>query len=382
MGNESLRPDHLDRLRRFGVTHVRIPFGYWLLESVYDESDGFVSGAAVYLRRALVWLKQRRMRALLDLHAMPGGQAADEGFTGRRRSKAEFFLNTTNFARGKSAVLALARLALSYELDTETSGVVMGIQIINEPQHDYWNTSPGIREFDEEMIPEVRKLLPSDHYMIVVCFMDSPHSESAAWLAAARVRDPAAYAGVVYDAHLYHSFGDNTHPWSKGQDSCKTCCRDPYILEPMSSRRLPTIVGEYAMTTGFGGWDKDDFSREFLHNQLALWNTTTAVVGSFLWNYQLRLHGTYFEEWSLLDMVEQRKLLSEDEAFRLDVSTSCPAGEAVDTCENYTGRIVTWDTPCSWTGADKDGRATHMMDWPELHYRGVIRSYHGRKPPR
>ena len=79
----------LDLLLHFGVTHVRVPIGWWLVD--YDVADGFVDGSERYFFRLIAWLQQRGMRAMLDLHALPGAQVAFSGATGRTYSKAGLF---------------------------------------------------------------------------------------------------------------------------------------------------------------------------------------------------------------------------------------------------------------------------------------------------
>ena len=83
------RPD-LEDLVRAGVSHVRIPVGYWY----WDVQPGEPFPAPnldweselsplFYLRRALGWLEELGLKALLDLHAGPGSQNGYDN-SGRR----------------------------------------------------------------------------------------------------------------------------------------------------------------------------------------------------------------------------------------------------------------------------------------------------------
>merc|ERR1719230_2122404 len=82
--NDWLTEADLDALRAFGVTHCRIPIGYWLLgDADKAAEDGFVDGGQRYLFRALAWLKARNMKAVLVLQGAPGGQAPESGAVGR-----------------------------------------------------------------------------------------------------------------------------------------------------------------------------------------------------------------------------------------------------------------------------------------------------------
>eukprot|EP00428_Durinskia_dybowskii_P017649 CAMPEP_0170206696 /NCGR_PEP_ID=MMETSP0116_2-20130129/2914_1 /TAXON_ID=400756 /ORGANISM="Durinskia baltica, Strain CSIRO CS-38" /LENGTH=623 /DNA_ID=CAMNT_0010457131 /DNA_START=23 /DNA_END=1894 /DNA_ORIENTATION=- len=356
-----LQPRHLDMIRRWGATHVRIPLGYWLFDAVYNEDDGFVAGGEQYLARALGWLKARGMHAVLDLHAMPGAQAVDQEFTGKQSAIANFFLDAGDNERGQLAVKALAELVLRYEKDPATAGVVVGIQLLNEPTFKF---QADTFSFYEAMVREVRQSLPADRYLIMLGFMDSPHTESAEWLADKREEDPANFAGVVFDVHLYHLYGDNTAPWNRDMDYCKTCCRDAHILEPMTSRKIPTIVGEFGVATGFNGWADDDFLKTNLANQMSLWNTTESVVGSFLWNFRILpdpFHPRDYLEWSLIDMIAEGAI-APDFTYKTDLATLCPEmGERMHgACPAFGGVKVIFNTKCMWHQPSNSTRTGHV----------------------
>jgi len=347
-----LRPEHLDRLRRFGVTHVRIPFGYWLLDRVYNESDGFVSGGEAYLKRALGWLKARGMLAVLDLHASPGGQARMQSFTGRITEEEHFFLDDAKFAQGKLAVEAMVELVLKYEADSATSGVVVGVELMNEPSHRHIVRT---KEFYSEMVPLVRRSLPAEKYLVLLSFMGSPHTSSMDWLAEKISAKPEIWSGVVHDSHLYHLFGDNQAPWTKEQDYCKTCCRDMHILRPKKAAVVPTIVGEYSVATGFTGWHEDGFLEKNLHNFLSLWSTTGSVVGSFFWNFRILTDPSQpmkYLEWSLLGMIDHG-YLAPDFAHVADTSAICPGmgADVLERCPDFSNSTVEWDTRCELQAA-------------------------------
>ena len=93
----------LDALAAFGVTHARIPVGYWLVEapvvlvavadgvprgrtpSIYDfglNHEGFVTGGINALEAMLAKLKARGIKALIDLHALPGGASSCQSYAG------------------------------------------------------------------------------------------------------------------------------------------------------------------------------------------------------------------------------------------------------------------------------------------------------------
>lgn len=337
--------DDLDRLHEFGVSHTRIPLGYWLVD--YEPGDGFVDGGKRYLTRLLGWLRTRGMRALLDLHAMPCGQVANEGFTGRRTERPRLFSDVDCYGRGKRAILELAKLIAAYEADERTSGVVMGMGLLNEPDWSYWNTNPGIKELYRTMVPEVRRLLPANRYSLHLSFSDMPRGYGAMWLALMRELEPLSFQNVVYDVHLFHSNGDDNAPgrkWRSDVDSCKTCCRDPQILAPLVVANLSIVIAEYSLNTGFHG--DPDFWREHFRRQLSLWRHSNGVLGSFFWNHRILIgRKGYFKELSLLDLIAPKGPLPP--VSDLDVGRLCP-GHDLSKCPKYDIRFVAPVDPCKW----------------------------------
>jgi len=339
--------EDLDRLLGFGVTHIRVPIGWWLVD--YDPADGFVDGGERYLARLLRWLAARGMRCVIDLHALPGAQARYQSFTGKYSKSAYFFLQRDQYERGQRAMIKLAELILRYEENESTAGVVFGLELANEPDWLYWNSSPGIRELYELMVPKIRRLLPPERYAIFLNFMESPRTTGSAWLARMRAKDPESYRAVIYDAHMYHSYGDDNKPgrqWNAYVDSCKTCCRDPYVLEPLVSKGVPIVIGEYSLNTGFPG--SPEFYLEYLRDQLSLWASIPGVVGSFFWNHRiLRNPGGWYKEMSLLELLAPHGPLPP--VSQMNLTVRCP-GKDLSKCPVYNPRTLIWSDSCAWKG--------------------------------
>lgn len=277
--------EDLDQLQAFGVSHLRIPVGYWLVD--YNVSDGFVNRGQLYLIRLLAWLKQRDMKALLVLQNVPGAQTVNASFTGRRTWEPGFFLDHTLYERGKEVIMGLGRLIDKVNKNALTTGVVVGMELLSHPDWQFWPRSPGIRELYETMVPRLRQLLPADEVALVLSFEGPMFSESVSWLADMRNSNPADYTSVFYDVHISHAYGDNDgrgRRWSPEVDSCKTCCRDPLRLRPLAQAAIPAVIGAYSLETGFDG-DAESL-RVFFRNQLSLWAETPNILGSFFWNHR------------------------------------------------------------------------------------------------
>lgn len=338
---------HLDQLNDFGITHVRIPVGYWLVD--YDPNDGYVDGGKYFLQRCLKWLKERGMRAILDMHALPGAQTRSADWSGREKAEAWFFIHEKHNKRGREAMLRLARLIRSYEEDSQTSGVIFGMELMNEPDFSYWGTSLGIRDTYEEMIPRIRRILPADEYMLFLNFQEFPRKvTSTDWLSQMRRYNSADYLNVVYDVHVYHSYGDDNRRgrhWDATKDSCKTCCRDPTLLEPLVKSGIPIVIGEYGLNTGFFGDEK--FRASFWQDQLSLWTNTPSMVGSFFWNFRIlpAQHG-YYSEMSFFDLMSSNGGPLQAPR-KLQLAELCMLHDLAK-CPHFDIDAVTPITDCHW----------------------------------
>ena len=88
----------LDTIQQFGITAARIPVGYWIVDApttggtMYDYGfnyEGFATGGLNQLEAMLVKLKQRNIRAVIDLHAVPGAGSSCNSYAGVMESDVE-----------------------------------------------------------------------------------------------------------------------------------------------------------------------------------------------------------------------------------------------------------------------------------------------------
>lgn len=65
-----------------GLNAVRIPVGWWMIEELKSSTDYFPTGQLAQLKRGLKMLKKAGIWVLLDIHANPEVQSANQQFTG------------------------------------------------------------------------------------------------------------------------------------------------------------------------------------------------------------------------------------------------------------------------------------------------------------
>lgn len=79
--------DDFTTMTSYGLNTVRIPVGYWMMESlVYADSEYFPQGGLAYLENICDWAANAGMYIIIDLHGAPGAQVSDNPDTGQVRA--------------------------------------------------------------------------------------------------------------------------------------------------------------------------------------------------------------------------------------------------------------------------------------------------------
>jgi glucan 1,3-beta-glucosidase len=125
--------DILETLANAGITHLRVPVGYWYFvypsheESVFGRFKSDHAMALEQLKKvANEWAKPRGLHILLDLHTAPGSQ---NGFDNSGRRGNISLLDGTNLQDWARAVDKLSDWATA-NIDPD---VLFGIEVMNEP---------------------------------------------------------------------------------------------------------------------------------------------------------------------------------------------------------------------------------------------------------
>lgn len=70
-------------MKSFSLNTIRIPVGYWMMESLVDASEHFPRGGIKYLKKVCGWAADHGMYVIIDLHGAPYAQVAKQPFTGQ-----------------------------------------------------------------------------------------------------------------------------------------------------------------------------------------------------------------------------------------------------------------------------------------------------------
>ncbi|KAJ7460773.1 glycoside hydrolase family 5 protein [Mycena latifolia] len=143
--------DDVDALVAAGINTVRIPLGYWIVEPLVDRRTEFYPrGGLAQLRRGLQQLQNAGIVAILDHHALPGVQTANQMFTGRCTSDVEFY---TPYNYHRALIWTSVMTALAHVDPAFASAVA--IEAVNEPIMDATQT-PDYGEFQKNFVRVVR----------------------------------------------------------------------------------------------------------------------------------------------------------------------------------------------------------------------------------
>lgn len=69
------------KIASYGLNTIRIPLGYWIVESTVNSSEHFPKGGFAYLKQICGWAADAGLHVMLVLHAAPEAQPALQPFT-------------------------------------------------------------------------------------------------------------------------------------------------------------------------------------------------------------------------------------------------------------------------------------------------------------
>ncbi|KAE9386983.1 family 5 hypothetical beta glucosidase from glycoside dehydrogenase [Gymnopus androsaceus JB14] len=139
--------DDVDTLKSLGINTL----GYWIVEALVNrETEFYPRGGILALIRGLQQLQAAGIVAILDHHALPGVQDADQMFTGNCTTNVQFY-TPQNY--GRALTWAGVMTALSHLHPAFTP--VFAIEAVNEPIMDAADT-PGYGTYQKEFVTVVR----------------------------------------------------------------------------------------------------------------------------------------------------------------------------------------------------------------------------------
>ncbi|KAJ7173673.1 glycoside hydrolase family 5 protein [Mycena filopes] len=339
--------DDVDALASAGINTVRIPLGYWIIEPLVNRATEFYPrGGLDQLRRGLMQLREAGIVAILDHHALPGVQTANQMFTGQCTSDVEFY-TPRNYHR--ALIWASVMTALSH-IDPAFANAV-AIEAVNEEIMDA-NQTPGYGGYQKNFVRVVRATefllgVPTPGFGAIPAPADGnftamlPNVKSTIFTAEVRsvlqdtvpiliklgirglsrrkdqlitnfmdvnwqFNDPpnpadAAIGPQGYDNHLYYVFGGVADPTPEAY--LTSICNLQRVQNDAALNNSPLWFGEWGLPTQFNA--TDEFLRQWADAQKLAYSQGR---GWIFWNFKVEkseLAGDLAREWSYLEGLER-----------------------------------------------------------------------------
>ncbi|OJJ60150.1 hypothetical protein ASPSYDRAFT_131960 [Aspergillus sydowii CBS 593.65] len=208
------------RIAQAGLTHVRIPVGYWAAAPI--DGEPYVDGQLEYLDQAVSWAKANNLKVIVDLHGAPGSQ---NGFDNSgRRGPIEWQQGDT-VERTIRAFDALAQRYL-------TDGGDVSIEALNEPHIPGGINKDQLKEYYGETLSIVQENNPG-----ATLVLHDGFAPTESW------NGFMSGDNVIMDTHHYEVFEGNQNAWNIDQHVNAACELGRQHLQAVDK---PVVVGEWS----------------------------------------------------------------------------------------------------------------------------------------
>ena len=237
--------DDLRRLKKAGVTHLRVPFGYWVRGDIAD-GEPWVGGGWHYFRRLVHWCREIGLEVWADLHGAPGSENGfdNSGHYLHKDTCLGWSSSPANVARTVEIVRDIAKGLVEDDL----LDVVTGFGLLNEPFPDCNRTV--LEKYYDDGLAIFREVIGPD---ISVFVSDSFHADkwnTGFWT------DPETHSNTYLDTHPYHVFFEAGRSFSPRQHIeyvCQYntrdvlgCCYEDAPNNTIVSKGISRIIGEWS----------------------------------------------------------------------------------------------------------------------------------------
>ncbi|KAI4521815.1 glycoside hydrolase family 5 protein [Schizophyllum commune Loenen D] len=219
--------DDFRQIAEAGLTHVRLPIGYWAFET--GPGEPYINGQIPYLQKALDWAAKYGLKVNVDLHGAPGSQNGFDN-SGQKMTKPGWAYNETNVARTEAVLQTMTELVK----DSEAASIIAPLNeiapwtspdMIMDVAKGYWQDSYDI----------VSKTAPQKTVMIHDVFNTSNY-----W---ADYWSDKPHGSAMIDTHFYQVFVVDQLKWNFRQHIEHVCERASNV----TATSLPTVVGEWTL---------------------------------------------------------------------------------------------------------------------------------------
>lgn len=119
--------DDFSTIASYGLNHVRIPIGYWALDT--SKGEPYPQGQYPYLFKAVEWSAKYGLKVIIDIHGAPGSQNGFDN-SGRRGS---IHWHDDGTGENVNRTRAVLQTIINDFGDVKYSDTVTAIELLNEP---------------------------------------------------------------------------------------------------------------------------------------------------------------------------------------------------------------------------------------------------------
>ncbi|KDN52690.1 glycoside hydrolase family 5 protein [Tilletiaria anomala UBC 951] len=253
-----------DTLLSVGVNHIRIPLGFWTMIPTTGGEPYINTTQLDHLEQVLGWMYKRNMRALIDMHAMPGSQNGDQS-SGHVSTPGWF--SQDNQARSDTVIDNL----ISWVNASPYKSVVSSIAPVNEPCGPGQATSDRLSTYQSFLgrtYPKIKK------------------AGFATWFHHGFVQNPSSYwneyASTLDPA--WAVINDNPYPgyFPAVNDQSTINNRVCNNIQGWASFPIPAVMTEWSLASGI---HDADWNRQYFATQASgyAWS-----AGSIFWNLRMQ----------------------------------------------------------------------------------------------
>ncbi|TVY49859.1 Glucan 1,3-beta-glucosidase [Lachnellula occidentalis] len=217
-----------------GINALRIPIGFWAFD---NDNTPYHQGQDVYLEKAIGWAKQYNMTVWVDCHGSPGSQ---NGYSSSGRAGIINWQEGDNLNR---SISVLETIAAKYGAE-EYAGVVVGIELTNEPMAGGANNLGVTRQWTKDAYAAVKAKVANPNLQII---MHDAYAGIDSWIPTAQSiigKGPKTFA---MDTHLYQLYTAADNALDQPQHITKVCGWADTLSA--SNTVVPTYVGEWSVMT-------------------------------------------------------------------------------------------------------------------------------------
>lgn len=311
----------LQNLKDGGITHIRIPIGYWILgEEFLKPGETYLPGAWPYLLRSLKWCKELGLKAIVDLHGAPGVQNGHDngGFEGGNESI--MWGEPENQKRTTDVLVYLAKNLTVVNATAGYEGSLQGLCLLNEP----WTTTVGgplSMQLVKDWVQEATDAVLAAGWKGDIWF---PDGFDLTWKGWEGFLQPPQYHNIYADSHLYMLFDPAL--WKLGAKAQTNNICQGYTttqLEKVKGKIASgVVIGEYSLDfLTFPDFPYDAETEKNLQNLLlaeqkmygVIGNADNAAVGAFFWSFKslgrvkddlTKLEDNPHSPWSYLSLLK------------------------------------------------------------------------------